>query len=224
MNKYEEKYSKLSAKIQENIDRRETNKSTWVATDNSQINQSDRSELQKLCEKAKLENWNSFIGGTEELLKLGRATYQLQRDQQSASEQLNKSKKAISQIEKLLNTFLDDAFPNDSQFNSYLYLTENEADAKQDFVQATDIRTHLSKTIIALSMFSDDHVKNKGRHKNNYDFFIIELSRLFKKHSGKISKHAGTHFYSYVSICMEAIGNKREDYEPIIKKALKQLI
>lgn len=221
MDKYKEQYSELTEVLQAKVSQRENKKTTWVTAKYTNISEVKYEELQSLFRKANLVDWDSFIIATNNILKLGRATYQFQKNSQSISQQLSQVKKAIKQSEKLLDTFADEVFPYDSLLNSYLNVLENETYTQQNPIQAKDIRSHLCKTVVALYMLLDDHETSKGKHRNNYDNFIIELSRLFVKHNGNTSKYSQTHFYRFISICMEEIGNNKFDYEPIIKKALK---
>ncbi|MBE1286190.1 MAG: hypothetical protein GJ671_00515 [Alteromonadaceae bacterium] len=222
MDKYREQYSKLTMMLQARINLRETKKTTWIASTDYQITDVDSDELHKLFNQANLVRWDLFKSGTNNILKMGRAIHQLQREGNPSSKPIKQVEKAIKQIEKLLDTFSDETFPLDSLFTSYLLITDNDIADKPNSLQAKDIRTQLCSTVVALSMFLDDHATSKSKHIINFDDFIIELSRHFERHNGKVSTHSETHFYRFVSICMDAIRCTKADYEPIIEKALKQ--
>lgn len=222
MDKYKEQYSKLTMALQTRIVQREEKKTTWIASADYRITDVDLDELRNLFNLANMVNWDLFISGTNNILKMGRATHQLQRGANPSSKPIKQVEKAIRQVERLLDTFSEETFPYDSLFTSYLLITDNDIAEKPNSLQAKDIRTQLCNTVVALSMFLDDHETSKGKHIINFDNFIIELSRHFERHEGKISTHSETHFYRYVSICMDTIRCTRADYEPIIKKALKQ--
>ena len=222
MDKYRKQYSKLNMMLQTKINQRETKKTTWIASTDYRITDAHLDELRKLFNLANLVSWELFISGTNNILKMGRATHQLQREGNPSGKPIKQVERAIKQIKKLLDTFSDETFPYDSLFTSYLLITDNDIADKPNSLQAKDIRTQLCRTVVALSMFLDDHETSKGKHIINFDHFIIELSRHFERHKGKISTHSETHFYRFVSICMDAIRCTKADYEPIIEKALKQ--
>ncbi len=218
MSSIRQNYQNLISHYELRCEERTAKHAKFVNETKCNLTKTNIEQLTKIHEKAMLNDRESFLEDTINILKVGIVNKEFQIEAQSLTEQLKAISKAEKKIVKILNEMSDESFPHDSMINSYLYQLSTETSTP--ICNIGEIRTKLSQLKIALDMFQTTHSLSKSERKLNHSHFIIKLMSIFEVYGGNVSMYKDTHFHDYVKTCMELIGVVKDSHSLDIEKSL----